>query len=135
VLQPSAMTARRNRYPWIVAAFAVVALTPTVGSAGAHPAKPCRPIYNLAFLDGSRYEGADIVRVRAHGVRCRTARKVAYGATKRGMSLGATTLHYRVRVAGFRWKVNRNLFGDVDRYKAYRLPLGRVWRTVSWRLR
>ena len=117
-------------------AIAAAVFVATVGPAQAtYTTKPCRPIYNLAFLDGSRYEGADIVRIRAHGVRCRTARSIAYRATKRGIYLGATILHYRVRVAGYRWKVNRNLYGDVDRYKAYRLPLGSEYRTVSWRFR
>jgi Concanavalin A-like lectin/glucanases superfamily len=96
---------------------------------GYHP-HACRPIYNLAFLEGSRLEGADIVHVRAHHIRCWTARRVAYAATKRGISLGASVLHYGVRVAGHRWRVDRKLSGAVDRYRARTGS-----RTVSWRLR
>jgi hypothetical protein len=115
----------RRLAPIIAAAAALAAASP----ASAQP-HACRPIYNLAFLEGSRLEGADIVHIRADRVRCRTARRVAYAATKRGIYLGAFVLHYRVRVAGYRWRVDRNLSGAIDRYR------GRTGsRTVSWRLR
>jgi hypothetical protein len=72
-----------RRLGLIIAAVAALAAT-SPANAAPHA---CRPIYDLAFLEGSRLEGADIVRVRADDVRCRTARRVAYAATKRGIYL------------------------------------------------
>jgi hypothetical protein len=125
-LSPDLGLSTLRRASLIIAAVAALAAASPVRAAP----HACRPVYNLAFLDGSRLEGADIVHVRADRVRCRTARRVAYAATKRGIYLGAVVLHYRVRVAGPRWRVDRNLSGDVDRYRART-----GGRTVSWRLR
>jgi len=88
-------------------------------------ADTCRPVHDLPELDGSRYEGTDIFRIRRVGVGCRRVRRVAHRATVKGFRLGATVLSYRWR----RWWVERDLRGDVDRYAA---TAGAA--RVSWRV-
>jgi hypothetical protein len=96
-----------------------------VRAPAAASADTCRPVHNLPELDGSRYEGTDIFRIRTVGVGCRRARRVAHRATIKGFRLGAAVPSYRWR----RWRVERDLRGDVDRYAA-RAGAARV----SWRV-
>lgn len=90
-------------------------------------ADTCRPVRDLRELDGSRYEGTDIIRIRTVGLGCRRARRVAHRATIRGFRLGATVLSYRWR----RWSVERDLRGDVDRYAATTGAARVSWRVGS----
>jgi hypothetical protein len=87
----------------------------------------CRPVQDLPELDGSRYEGTDIIRIRAVGVGCRRARRVAHRTTVEGFPLGATVLSCRWR----RWSVERDLRGDVDRYAATAGAAQVSWRVGS----
>jgi hypothetical protein len=90
-------------------------------------ADTCRPVHDLPELDGSRYEGTDIIRIRTVGVGCRHARRVAHRATVKGFRLGARVLSYRWR----RWRVERDLRGDVDRYAAAAGAARVSWRVGS----
>jgi hypothetical protein len=92
-------------------------------------ADTCRPIHNLPELDGSRYEGTDIIRIRTVGVGCRRARRIAHRATVKGFRLAATVPSYRWR----RWRVERDLRGDVDRYAATAGTAQVSWRVGSVR--
>jgi hypothetical protein len=77
--------------------------------------KKCRPVVNI--LDGTRYAGSDLYRIRAQGVSCKTARRVAYRGTLRGVA-GVPDENGRV-VVGYRaWLVIGDLRGDADRYEA-----------------
>ena len=76
--------------------------------------KSCRPVRDVPALNGSRYEGSDIYRIRALNTSCRTARRVAVRGTLRGMFLGAGVESYMWR----RWRVRRDLIGAVDTYRA-----------------
>ena len=91
----------------------VVVLFGTASPAAA-AVKRCEPIRNVAALDGSRYEGSDIYRIRANGTSCATARRVALRGTLKGMRLGATVLDYKWR----RWSIHRDLRGSTDNYDA-----------------
>jgi hypothetical protein len=76
--------------------------------------KRCRPVLNI--FAGTSDEG-DLYRIRAQGVSCRTARRVAYRSTYKavGMTPGPTGFkRFRYR----RWRVIDDLRGDVDRYSA-----------------
>jgi hypothetical protein len=90
-------------------------------------ADTCRPVHDLPELDGSRYEGTDIIRIRTVGVGCRRARRVAHQATVKGFRLGATVLSYRWR----RWRIKRDLRGDIDRYVATAGAARISWRVGS----
>jgi hypothetical protein len=90
----------------------------------------CRPVLNLRALEGSRYAGTDAVRIRASGVGCRRARRVAHRATVKGFRLGATVLSYRWRS----WWVERDLLGPVDRYWATR-NVDTYNQRIAWRVR
>jgi hypothetical protein len=109
--------------PLIIALVVLGALAAPAAAAPA--ADACRPVRDLPELDGSRYEGTDIVRIRTVGVGCRRARRVAHRATVKGFRIGATVRSYRWG----RWRVERDLRGHVDRYVA---TAGRA--RVSWRV-
>ena len=105
---------------------AVALLVPAAAADAAF--KTCKPVPNVPALDGSRYEGSDIFRIRASETSCRTARRVAVRSTLKGMRLGANVLTYRWR----RWKVDRDLIGSVDRYDATAaLDMDVKWRFGS----
>ncbi len=79
--------------------------------------RPCPPIRDVAFLDGTRYEGSDIYRVRAN-VPCRTARRVARGATRK--ALGITPPPSGIKRFRYRsWSIVDDLRGASDRFAAY----------------
>jgi hypothetical protein len=83
----------------------------------AEAAKSCGRIAN-PYPD-SRYEGVDIKRIRATGVTCRTARRVARRAHRKALGLTpppSGVRQYRWR----RWEVTGDLRGDNDRYVARR---------------
>ena len=78
---------------------------------------PCRPILDVGFLDGTRYEGSDIYRIRAQAVGCRKARRVARGATRKALGLTPPASGVK-RFRYGSWSVVDDLRGDTDRYVA-----------------
>ena len=79
--------------------------------------RSCAPIVN-PYPD-TRYEGADLRRIRADGVSCRRARRVARGAHHE--ALGITPPVSGVRRFDWRgWRVTGDLRGASDRYVAKR---------------
>jgi hypothetical protein len=100
-----------------LAAATSLALTFVAGAPATADAafKRCRPVLNV--LDGTRYEGSDLYRVRAEGVSCRTARRVARRGTAKAVratpdASGIVRVRYR------RWRVVDDLRGPVDRFRA-----------------
>jgi hypothetical protein len=77
--------------------------------------KRCRPVVNI--FDGTRYAGSDLYSIRAEGVSCKTARRVALKGTYRGVA-GVPGPNGRVVVSYRRWLVTGDLRGDEDHYKA-----------------
>jgi hypothetical protein len=98
----------------IVAALSAVLAAAAAAPAGASAAS-CRPVRDL--FDGTRYEGSDLFRIRAQGVSCATARRVARAATYKAVGgppgpTGFKRLRYR------RWHLVDDLRGDTDRFSA-----------------
>jgi len=94
----------------VVAAFIASATAP----APAH-AKSCPPVLNM--FEGSRFEGSDSYRIRATGVSCSTARRVARQGTRRAVA-ATPNVNGFVRVRYRRWRVLDDLRGSTDRFKA-----------------
>jgi hypothetical protein len=103
-----------------------------VGPAGAHASAPaedtaaraCRPVVNP--YPNSRYEGSDLTRIRATGVSCRRARRVARGAHNKALGRPLAGPVDRFNWKG--WQVRGDLRGDSDRYVAKR-----DGKRVRWR--
>ncbi len=79
------------------------------------PPKRCRPVRNP--YPNTRYEGVDLTRIRAVGVKCDRARRVARRAHKKGLRMtppSSGILHYRWR----RWNVRGDLRPSHDRFRA-----------------
>ena len=115
---------RRQAALTLVAAVALLGPVATADAA----IKRCKPARDVPALDGSRYEGSDIFRIRARGASCTTARRVAVRSTLKGMRLGAFVLDYKWR----RWSIRRDLMGPVDTYDA-EVPDASVEKHVGWR--
>jgi hypothetical protein len=91
----------------------------------AAPARACAPVVNP--YPGTRYEGVDLRRIRATGVSCRGARRVARRAHRK--ALGITPPPSGVRRFTWRgWQVTGDLRGSSDRYVAKR-----DGKRVRWR--
>jgi hypothetical protein len=98
-----------------IVALCVAALIP----AAAHAAdfKRCSPVVN-PYPD-TRYEGANLHHIRALGVTCKRARKVARRAHRK--ALGRPLPADGVREFDWRrWEVVGDIRGDTDRYRARR---------------
>jgi hypothetical protein len=104
---------------------AAVALAIAAAAPAEAAFKPCRPVVNI--FDGTRYAGSDLYRIRAQGVSCRTARRVAFRSTRRGVA-SVPDPDGRVRVIYRNWRVIGDLRGDEDRYRA--LAPGR--KRIRW---
>jgi hypothetical protein len=115
-----------------IAAAAVIAagLALVPAPAGAAKWTRCKPVEDLPELDGSRYEGADVMRIRALRVRCGAARRIAHRATLRGMELGSRISIYSYRRV---WLIERDLRGDIDRYDATKIADVKQTTRVRWR--
>jgi hypothetical protein len=74
----------------------------------------------------TRYEGVNLSRIRASGVSCVTARRVARGAHRRALGLTPSGPVRRFTWNG--WRVTGDLRGDSDTYVARR-----DGKTVRWR--
>ena len=87
--------------------------------------RACKPVVNP--YPGTRYEGTDLTRVRAVGVSCTRARRVARGAHRKALGLTPTQSGIRT----FRWngwRVTGDLRGADDRYVARRGAKRVRWR-------
>jgi hypothetical protein len=107
--------ARRTRL------FTAAALCAAIGFSAvgveAASARSCRPVLNP--YPNTRYEGADLRRIRATGVSCRVARRVARRAQRKALGLPLP----RNGVRRFRWRgwrVRGDLRASTDRYLARR---------------
>jgi hypothetical protein len=103
-----------------VAPAAAHASTPAEGAS----ARACRPVVNP--YPNSRYEGSDLSRIRATGVSCRRARRVARGAHRKALGMTPVSPVRRFNWKG--WRVRGDLRGDHDRYVARR-----DGKQVRWR--
>jgi hypothetical protein len=79
-------------------------------------ARSCRPVVN-PYPD-TRYEGTDLRRIRATGVSCRVARRVARRVHRKALGLTPSGPVRRFTWRG--WRVRGDLRGDNDRYLARR---------------
>ena len=86
-------------------------------SAEAGVVRSCSPVLNP--YPGTRFEGSDLRRIRAIGVSCRGARRVARGAHRRALSLTPPPSGVR-RFSWYGWRVTGDLRGSSDRYVARR---------------
>jgi hypothetical protein len=108
----------------VTAAFAAAALGATAAPTEA-VARSCRPVHNV--FEAARYAASDLFRIRADGVSCRRARRLAHRATFKALGIPAATGPIlRFRVDG--WRVTDDLRGDTDRLRAR--SSGRL---VTWR--
>jgi hypothetical protein len=100
----------------------LAALAPAAAAAAPAPvaeaaAKACGRVDNP--YPGTRYEGEDLRRIRAVGVSCHGARRVARRAHRK--ALGITPPPSGVRHFMWNgWSVTGDLRGDADRYVAKR---------------
>jgi streptogramin lyase len=103
-----------------VAVLAALAIVPAASSA-----QSCAPVVNP--YDGTRYEGVDLSHIRAKGVACPKARRVATRAHKKGLALAPSPdgfLEFRSRG----WTVVGDLRPSSDKYFA-----ARNGKRVRWR--
>jgi hypothetical protein len=107
---PSKPMRRRLAIP--LAALAVASAWPTAAAADY---KPCAPVRDV--FEGTRYEGSDLYRVRAQGVSCKTARRVARRGTYKAVA-GVPDSTGHVRVTYRRWRIVDDLTRSVDRFVA-----------------
>jgi hypothetical protein len=113
---------RRRAMGVLAAAAASAALG--AAPAGAGTTRPCGSIANP--YPGTRYEGADLRRIRATGVSCATGRRVARGAHRKALGLTPPPSGVR-RFSWNGWRVTGDLRGSADRYTARRGA-----RRVTW---
>jgi hypothetical protein len=101
----------------IVVGLAVCCLAAPAAEAAPAPARHCRPVVN-PYPD-TRYEGDDLSRIRATGVTCRRARRVARRAHYEALGLPPPLTGVR-RFNWHGWRVICDLRPDSDRYLAKR---------------
>ncbi|HZN88983.1 MAG TPA: hypothetical protein VFB44_08415 [Thermoleophilaceae bacterium] len=87
-------------------------------------ARSCNPVLNP--YPGTRYADSALRRIRALGVTCRGARRVARRAHYKALGLPVPPTGVR-RFRWRDWRVTGDLRGDVDRYVAVR-----GGRSVRW---
>lgn len=104
-----------------VCALAAVAAPSVEGAA----VRSCKPVVN-PYPD-TRYEGSDLRRIRATGVSCRTARRVARRAHHKALGLPLPPDGVR-RFSWHGWQVTGDLHGSSDRYVARRGDERVRWR-------
>jgi hypothetical protein len=90
-------------------------------------AASCASIRNVAQLNGTRFAGSDIFRIRAQGVSCTTARSVARAATVRALAITPPATGIK-RFRYHSWSVSDDLRGNNDRYSAR----GSGTKRVTW---
>jgi hypothetical protein len=110
----------------VAVGLAACCLAAPAAEAAPAPARQCRPVVN-PYPD-TRYEGVDLSRIRATGVSCRRARRVARRAHYKALGLPPPLTGVR-RFTWNGWRVTGDLRGDNDRYVAKRAGGKRVrWR-------
>jgi hypothetical protein len=115
----------RRRRAALAACLALIALGVIAAVAPAATPRSCGSIANP--YPGTRYAGADISRITASGVSCRTARSVARAAHRR--ALGITPSLSGIRTFTWNgWKVTGDLRPSSDRYVATRRGTRVRWR-------
>jgi hypothetical protein len=87
--------------------------------------RACRPVVNP--YPGTRYEGVDLSRIRATGVSCHTARRVARGAHRKALALTPPPSGVR-HFTWNGWQVTGDLRGSSDSYVAKRADERVRWR-------
>jgi hypothetical protein len=108
-------------------AFLAAALLAIAAAPAGAAFKSCRSIPNVSQLNGTRFAGADIFRIRAQGVSCATARSVARNATIR--ALGITPPVTGIKKFRYQsWSVSDDLRGNDDRYSAS----GTGTKRITW---
>jgi hypothetical protein len=100
----------------VASAFCALVWLPTP-SADAAATRSCRPVLNP--YPNTRYEGVDLRRIRATGVSCRIARRVARGAHREALRRGPSPRGIR-RFRWRGWRVTGDLRGSTDQYVARR---------------
>ncbi len=116
---------RLTKSALVLATLALGALVaPLNAQAGGY--RSCEPVRN-PYPD-SRYEDVDLTRIRALGVSCRSARRVARRAHNKALGLGPPVSGPIRRFMWRSWNVAGDLRGSHDRYVAR-------WgqRRVRWR--
>ncbi len=107
--------ARRKRLLVAGALCALAGLGSPSAEAGA--VRACNPVVNP--YPGTRFADSDLRRIRANGLSCRSARRVARGAHRRALSLTPPPSGVR-RFRWNGWRVVGDLRGSSDRYLATR---------------
>lgn len=110
--------------------LATVALMCAMASAGAPSARgavtlSCRAVVHP--YPGTRYDDVNLTRIRATGLSCPSARRVARGAHRKALGLTPPASGVR-RFRWNGWRVTGDLRGTSDRYVA-----SQGGRTVRWR--
>ena len=100
-----------------VAALVLVLVTATATAVWAGTERSCRPVVDP--YPGTRYEGADLRRIRAEHAGCATARRVVRGAHREALRITPPASGLR-RFTWRGWRVTGDLRGEHDRYVARR---------------
>jgi hypothetical protein len=101
--------------PKALAAGLALMIALVAPAAGQAAYKPCEPVLNI--FEGSRYEGSKLYNIRAQGVTCATARRVARRGTYKAVA-DVPDAHGRVKVSYRRWTIFDDLRASVDRFVA-----------------
>jgi hypothetical protein len=101
----------------VLIAVVLATVVGAVPSANAAAAKSCGRIVNP--YPGTRYEGVDLKRIRAVGVSCPGARRVARRAHRKALGITPPPSGIR-RFTWHGWQVTGDLRGSTDRYLAMR---------------
>jgi hypothetical protein len=110
----------------VAAAFvlSLLALSAEPQPAAAAAARSCAKVADP--FAGTRYEGSDLTRIRATGVACSTARRIARGAQRKALGITPTSPIKRFSYDG--WSVRGDLRGEHDAYTATKGA-----RRITWR--
>lgn len=88
-------------------------------------AESCDPVVNP--YEGTRYEGIDLSHIKARGVSCGKAQRVAARAHEKGLAL-APSPDGSLRFRSNGWEVRADLVPSSDRYVATRGGNSVRWR-------
>jgi hypothetical protein len=113
-----------GRSVWILLALGAVAWVGPSSALGAST-RSCHPVVNP--YPGTRYEGVNLSKIRATGVSCRTARRIARRAHRKALGLTPPPSGVR-RFTWHGWQVTGNLRGPSDSYVARRAAKQVRWR-------
>ena len=118
-----------QRLRWLLAVvlggLALFSAGAVTASAHAGSTRSCSPVMNP--YAGTRYEGVDLRRIRATGLSCHSARRVASRAHRKALGLSVPSSGVR-RFTWNGWRVTGDLRYSSDRYIATR-----DGKRVSWR--